>query len=171
MRGAQGETDGMALWQFSFSPIPAAKANIGGVDVIYLGPEALDGIDLDLSPNDLEPLFSAFDALLPEKRSWSDSLRIWGDEKAHDIQVSFDGTRVECIEFRLDVSKPSVALVNGICALARQFGWVLVSRTGAVIQPTPEAVARVIIQSPASKYVSDPQAYLAQATRPDGGRT
>lgn len=157
----------MALWQFALDAFPAVKANVDGIDAIYLSRDMLDAMDLTLGPTQQLALFSALGLLLPEKRPWSDELRIWGDEKADDITVFLDGQRIEGIQFRLEVSNLSIALIGGICALAREFGWLFASRRGEVIQPTPEAILRAVTQSPASKFVRDPRGYLEQAITVD----
>jgi len=157
----------VALWQFVFDAIPAAKANVDGIDAIYLSRDMLDLIDLGLQPVEQVALFSALAVLLPEKPPWSNDFRIWGDDKVDDITVFIDGQRIEGVQFRLDVSNLSVALVTGICTLAREFGWVYASRRGEVIQPTREAIVQAVIQSPASKFVRDPEGYLKQAMRDD----
>ena len=157
----------MALWQFAFTPVPAKDAKISGIDAINLSCDVLERIDLGLTPSEQFDLFSALGLLLPEKASWSDSLRIWGDEKADDVQVFFDGARIELIEFRLDVSNLSIALIGEFCALARKFAWVFATSDGAVILPTREAVVRAVIRSPANRFVRDPKGYLEQASRAD----
>ena len=87
----------MALWQFAFNPIPATQTSIGRINVIYLSRNVVNNVDLGLAPGEQPAFFSALAALLPEKESWSDSLRIWGDEKADDIQVFIDGPTIECV--------------------------------------------------------------------------
>ena len=158
----------VALWQFELTPIPVAKAMLDGVSAIGLSQAQLDEIDLDLPASKQASLFSALCLLLPEKPSWHAELRIWGDEKADDVQVYLDGSRVEFVQFRLDVSDLSFGLVGGFCAIARDFGWVFVTKKpGALIQPTREAIVRAAVQSPAAKFVRDPKAYIEQAVRAD----
>ena len=129
--------------------------------------EQLDEIDLDFSNADAEVLFARLDTLLPEKKSWSASLRIWGDEKTDDIQVGFDGNTIDDIQFRLNVADLCLPLVGGICSLARHFDCILATRDGAIIQPNREAVVRTIIQSRAMQFVRDPHCFLKEAIRLD----
>lgn len=129
--------------------------------------EQLDDIDLRFSDADTEVLFARLGALLPEKKSWSASLRIWGDEKTDDIQVGFDGLAIEDVQFRLNVGDLCLPLIGGICDLARHFDCILASRDGAIIQPSREAVVRTIMQSRAMQFVRDPQRFLKEAIRLD----
>jgi hypothetical protein len=74
---------------------------------------------------------------------------------------------IEGVRFRLDVSHLSMALVGGICALARQFDCVLATPDGAIIQPNRESLIRMILGSRAMRFVSDPHRYLEEAVRLD----
>ncbi|APR52675.1 hypothetical protein CA223_17880 [Sphingomonas koreensis] len=129
--------------------------------------EQLDEIDLGFSNADAEELFARLGALLPEKKSWSASLRIWGDEKTDDIQVGFDGHTIEDIQVRLNVADLCLPLVGGICDLARHFDCILATRDGAIVQPNREAVVRTILQSRAMRFVRDPHRFLEEAIRLD----
>lgn len=153
----------MALWQFAMNPIPASEAKICGVDAVKINRNVVNEGRLYLPHNEQPALFQAFAALLPEQPAWSEELRIWGNEKGNDIQVFFEGTGIECIQFRLDVSCLSLPLVDGICALACKFGWVFISKSGAIVPPTREAVIKAIEHSPAQRFVRDPLGYLASA--------
>jgi hypothetical protein len=157
----------MAIWQFTLDPIPASCAQVSGFDAVWLSREQLDAIELQLGAEDRETLFEMFAGLLPEKRSWSQALRIWGDEKSDDIHVWFDQERLEAIRIRIDVATLSMALVGGLCSLAREFGWVFATRDGRIVQPTVEAVAKAIGQSDSSRYVRDPKAFLEAAIEAD----
>jgi hypothetical protein len=157
----------MALWQFVLDLIPASAANVGGIPAARMNREQLDAIDLDLSSAELEALFVRLEALLPEKKSWSAHLRIWGDEETDDIQVWMDEQVIEGVQFRIDVSHLSLPLVGGICALARHMDCLLATRDGAIIQPNREEVIRMILQSRAMQFVRDPQRYLEEAVRLD----
>ena len=159
----------MALWQFTLDLVPAAAARIDGTQAIRLSREQLDAIKLDLLPEDAPKLYGALSSLLPEKAAWSDDLRIWGDDRTDDVQVWFDGARIDFVQFRLNVADLSLELIDGICALARHFGCVLASREGAIVQPTAQAVVRAVLQSPATRFVRDPQGYLDAAILLDGG--
>jgi hypothetical protein len=111
----------MAVWQFVLDLVPASSAHVAGVTAARMRREQLDEIRLGFSNADAEVLFARLGTLLPEKKSWSASLRIWGDEKTDDIQVGFDGQVIEDIQFRLNVADLSLPLVGGICELARHF--------------------------------------------------
>ncbi len=129
--------------------------------------EQLGGVRLEIPPDKLPVLFERLSELLSEKKSWSPSLRIWGDEKSHDVQVWSDGRTIESVQFRLDANKLSVPLMTGICDLARAMDCVFVTAEGAIIQPTSEAMVREMMRSPAMQFVQDPEGFLEAAIRAD----
>lgn len=147
--------------------IPASAANVAGVPAARMSREQLDEIGLNFSSVETESLVCRFEALLPEKKSWSDTLRIWGDEKTDDVQVGLDGQMIEDVRFRINVANLSLSLVGGICALARDFDCRLAAADGAIIQPNHEAVVRAVMQSRAMRFVRDPEGFLKEALRLD----
>lgn len=159
----------MAVWQFVLDLVPASAAVVAGVPAARMSCEQLDAARLRLSSADTVMLFAQVDALLPENKSWSARLRIWGDEETDDIQIGLSNEVAEDVRFRLDVSRLSLPLVGGICALARHFNCVLATPDGAIIQPKREAIIRTILQSPSMRFVRDPQEFLENALRLDQG--
>lgn len=157
----------MALWQITLDPIPATSAQVGGMAAIRLTREQLDAITLPVAIIEQDRLFEELGHLLPEKSGWSNDMRIWGDETSHDVQVYFDAGEIECLQVRIDVTKPSIALVSGLCELARSRRWVFATRDGKIVQPSTEAVIRAILQSDASRFVADPKAFLEAALLAD----
>lgn len=157
----------MAVWQFVMDLVPSSSAFVAGVTAARMSREQLDEINLDFSSTDAEALFVRLGTLLLEKKSWSSSLRIWGEEATDDIQVWFEGPNIEQIQFRLNVADLSLPLVGGICDLACHFDCVLATRDGAIVQPNREAVVRTIMQSRAMQYVRDPLRFLEEVIRLD----
>lgn len=157
----------MALWQITLDPIPATSAQVEGMVAIRLTRRQLDAITLQVAIIEQERLFEELGHLLPEKSGWSDDMRIWGDEKSHDVQVFFDAGEIEYLQMRIDVRTPSIALVSGLCAMARSRKWVFATRDGKIVQPSTEAVIRAILQSDASRFVADPKAFLEAALQAD----
>ena len=129
--------------------------------------EQLDAIRLEILPDKLPSLLEGLSELLSVKRSWSPGLRIWGDEKSHDVQVWSDGQTIESVQFRLDANKLSVSLITGMCDLARALDCVFATAEGAIVQPTSEAMVREMMRSPAMQFVQDPEGFLEAAIRAD----
>lgn len=157
----------MAVWQFVFDLVPASSAQIDGVSAVRMSRDQLDEIRLEFSRADADLFFAELSSFLPEKKSWSPSLRIWGDEKLDDIQVGLEGQFIQDVQFRLNAADLSLPLIGNICLLARRFGCLLATRDGAIMQPYCEAVVRSIMQSRAMQFVRDPQLFLEEAIRAD----
>ncbi|KYG21646.1 hypothetical protein SE92_16405 [Bradyrhizobium sp. AT1] len=157
----------MALWQFVVDLIPASAATGNGMVAVRMNRNQLDAIELNFSQATIDAIVESVGKMLPEKQSWAPSLRIWGNEKSHDIQIGFQGTAIEDVQFRINVADFSLTLVGEICALARTFDCVLATRSGTIIRPYGEALVRAITQSDAARFVSDPERYLQKAIQND----
>ena len=157
----------MAAWQFVMDLVPISAANVAGVTAARMSRDQLDEIRLNFSTSQTELLLSRLESLLPEKKSWSASLRIWGDEKTDDIQVGLDGEIIEDVRFRLNVANLCLSLVGGICSLAHDLDCRLVAVDGGIIKPSHEAVVRAVMQSRAMQFVQDPEGFLKEALRLD----
>lgn len=157
----------MAVWQFVINLIPASAARIAGVDAARMSRAQLDEVVLALPIAEANALFAKLDMLLPEKPRSYTGLRVWGDEPADDIQVSFDEQFIEEIQVRFDVADLSLPLIGGVCDLARHFDCVFATPEGAIIQPSREAVIRTVLQSDAAHFVQDPQGFIEKAVRLD----
>src|SRR5438445_5807917 len=84
-------------------------------------------------PKDLEAWISA---ILPEKTSWSKSMRIWGDERGDTGVVCYgQAQEVEWIGFRIDVRNISPGYVKAICDLSMRLECNLVTAAYQVLEP------------------------------------
>lgn len=122
----------------------------------------MDQAHLTLTPVKFDALCVRLSALLPKKEGWHTDLLIWGDEESDDVQVWFEGDSIDSIAIRLDVSHLSLPLISGLCAIARDFDWILATTEGMVLRPTTEAVFRAVLKSPAQRFVTDPESFLAK---------
>jgi hypothetical protein len=133
-------------------------------DVIRVSREQIDAVRFSLTSSEVAMLAARLSDLLPEKVPWSADFRIWGDEKSDDVHLFAEGHVFEAIEMRLDVRQLSVAFVDGLCAVARDFDWLLAipDRSGLLIlQPDTARVFAAVERSPAHRFAQDPQAFLA----------
>ena len=125
----------MAVWQFVINLIPASAARIAGVDAARMSRSQLDEVVLALPIAEANALFAKLDMLLPEKPRSYTGLRVWGDEPADDIQVSFDEQFIEEIQVRFDVADfkraPRVGEV-GIVGVAPEFDLAVIRVDGPV---------------------------------------
>ncbi|MCQ1780415.1 hypothetical protein NOJ05_24655 [Neorhizobium galegae] len=152
----------MAAWQFALDLIPSAAAGVDGVVAARMTRGQLDEVELRFSPSVTGAIFERVGMMLPETKSWSPDLRIWGYEEVDDVQIWLRGTEIEHVQFRLNVADPSIPLVEEICSLAREVSCVLATRAGAILRPHPEVVLRAITRSEAARFVKDPEEYLTR---------
>lgn len=159
----------MAVWQFTLLPLPNAIARIGNVHLLHVEiPE--DGLpNQTFSGVDAEGLFVSLSAILPEKKSWSNDLRIWGDEAFSDVQIWRDGTAIESVKIRLDLRNLSIHLVDNLCRLASAQDWSFALASGEVLPATRSAIVRAAMASDAQRFINDPEGFLAEAIRMDEG--
>lgn len=157
----------MAVWQFVINLIPASAARIAGVNAARMSRAQLDQVVLALPIAEADVLFAKLDMLLPEKPRSYTGLRVWGDEPADDIQVSFDEQYMEEIQVRFNVADISLLLIGGVCDVARHLDCVFATPEGAIIQPSREAVIRTVLQSDAAHFVQDPRGFIEKAVRLD----
>lgn len=157
----------MAVWQFTLMPLPNAIARRGNVHLLRVENAQERGEGPALSPVDAEALFEAISQVLPEKRSWSTDLRVWGDEEFSDIQVWRDGLAIESIKIRLDLRSRSIQLIDRLCRLAISQDWSFATVTGEVVPATRSAIVRAAMASDAQRFIDDPEGFLAEALRMD----
>lgn len=158
---------GMAVWQFVLDLIPSSAARVDGVIAARMSRDQLDRIELSFPPSAISAIFERVGMMLPENKSWSPGLRVWGDEKTDDVQIGIRDAHIEDVQFRLNVADLRMPLVGSICLLARDFECVLVTRKGAILQPHTESVLRAITHSDAARFVANPEQVLREAIQTD----
>ncbi|AWB57592.1 hypothetical protein [Colwellia sp. Arc7-D] len=152
----------MAVWQVTIDFIPLQWAEENGFKTEKLYDE--DGFDptctwIDQQPRD--DFEKVFDAILPRSESWSKDLTLWGDTKTNDISVWRDDANVSSIDFRLDLSKNYVSLMNSLVDSAISLNCVLfIPGQHVVIKPNIFELKKHILKSSAAKYVKDPEAFF-----------
>ena len=157
----------MAIWQFRIDLIPRkAIRRIFGELPISL-PEELAEEFLWWSdaqpPKGFEAWITVF---LPEAQSWSQTMRIWGDERGDTGSVCYsNGDQVESVGFRIDVRQLSLAFVRNICELAVRLDCMLLTGTYHLLAPDDLTVLSSINSSTAQRYLNDPVSTLRELKR------
>jgi hypothetical protein len=163
----------MAIWQFVLDLIPAAAARIDGIIAARMSSEQLSGIELRFSQSKANSFFERVGMMLPGGRFRGSEYREWGDDAADDVQIHLEDAAIQYVQVRLNVADIRMPLVDGICALARDFSCVFATRGGAIIRPQRELVLRAILRSDAARFVSDPDRFIRELTaaKPETGST
>ncbi|MEF2276854.1 hypothetical protein V3W47_00995 [Deinococcus sp. YIM 134068] len=145
----------MALWQFTFTPIPRPAPGVS--------PEeswSKFGWEEQLVP---ESLLSRLCGLLPLHETYGagDDLTLrYGDPERNDIRVFYEDGRVVGLNIRLDLRNPDVDLLRAIVEATAAAGAVFVSSEERVFEAEWDAVVAELLVSRAARFVQDPLGYL-----------
>ncbi len=111
----------MAIWQFLASLVPRiwVEQDGNGLEMLYDGEGYNDTSSAWKNNQPTVNLAELISRVLPPAESWCDSLRIWGDERRNDIQVSYEGGDVEEITIRIDTREDTSQMCFKLVELAR----------------------------------------------------
>ncbi|MFP2957335.1 hypothetical protein ACLEPN_05755 [Myxococcus sp. 1LA] len=160
----------MAIWQFRIDLIPmsALRAKFGTVP-ISVPQDLAEDFDWWSDAQPPSGFKERLDSILPGAGSWSEEMLIWGDERGDTASVCFDDThRVQWVGFRVDVRSISHSLIRKICALASDWGCMLMGSTYHLMAPNEKAVLAAIGRSTAKRYIENPIATLLGMKRTSG---
>jgi len=156
----------MAMWQFrlDFLPEREIRRKFGNL------PRTLSKDVVEDYPwwSHVQPragFETQIDEMIPQKSSWSESMRIWGNEDGDSVYVIYIDERkdkIECIWCRIDVRSISHSFVRGICTLAQQLECILVTAKHIVLKADEASMLAAINDSTAKKYLEDPVATLIE---------
>ena len=154
----------MATWQATVELVPRARA-------VALSAEPVTGEYLEWEPDladadwwvDAQPatwLSDRLNALASRAVSWASDLETWGNANGDRVDVWRDAGRIDSITVRFDMRAPDERFVLAIVALARDLGCLFYSQEHMLVDATPDALATLLRQSPALRFVRDPLAFL-----------
>lgn len=150
----------MAIWQFSLhivsrkdieSKYQSIPEIIGSDDV-----ELLTGWEQNLPLNNI---YSALNRELPEGKSWSKDIKIWGDVQSHCIELLFDNGRLDELSIRIDLRDYKDSIVDLIMELSKELGGILLINN-RLFRPDPKVLLKEIKKSSADKFLENPTKYL-----------
>jgi hypothetical protein len=153
----------MATWQFDIDLLPRKQLLTLFGDVPSILNEGL----LDTAakwreqrlPTDCE---SRISKILPEDRSWSPQIRMWGEENGNRISLVYDdaGNR-DAISVRIDVRNPNTQFFEDIVEFANSIDAVfLVIEDFQILDPGVDSLVMRMNQSNAYRFVEDPNEFL-----------
>ncbi|NKI72743.1 hypothetical protein GN109_25310 [Collimonas pratensis] len=101
--------------------------------------------------------------ILPSTESWSDEIKIWGDQAKSDIQVGYEDNNVESVLARIDTRSDTLWICSKIVELARALDcclFLLAARS--IITADVAALSSAIHNSEAARFSAAPRAYIEQ---------
>lgn len=158
----------MAIWQFVVGLIPQAWTEQKGN-----GPEMLfDGEgynDMATAWKQNQPSANLIDLItqvLPPAESWSDEIRIWGDQARTDIQVSYQGNTVESVMVRFDTRDDTLHMCSKIVELASKLGCCFfLPAARSIIIADVTALSYAVLNSSAARFAAAPHEFIEQLDR------
>ncbi len=159
----------MALWQFDALLVPRKRLQeLLGELPDRVSHQALDQGDwweqYSLSEQD-ERLIASF---APPRPTWSSSLKSWGEEDGHRIDIYRENGNVEEVSVRIDARDVSSDFVQHVAALANRWDCVIVAADLHVIPALAGELRAAVEDSAAGKFVRDPEGYFrSDGAQPD----
>lgn len=152
----------MATWQFTIALIPRAWSNQPGNTVESLYTE--DGYDTAKCWAKHQPKSgwrTAVSSFLPEGKSWSNNLLLWGDDKKTDVQAWYSDSVLESITVRIDLRGEVQPVLERLVKLSEELECILFWPEGhAFLHPRILELKRAILQSRPYSFVKNPEAFL-----------
>mgnify|MGYP000845511429 CR=1 FL=1 len=119
----------------------------------------LPQFDKTLKINDIAPIL---DKLL--KRDWSgESLQCWGQPDTNDILVTWDKETNEIdddIAVRIDLRELDIEFIQKVIKLTKDLGLKLKIIKTETFEPELSEIARILADSNADKFTTDPKKFL-----------
>lgn len=155
----------MAIWQFTVGLIPRtwSEQEANGPEMLYDG-EGYNDTSVAWKHNqpgaNLNALISQ---VLPPTESWTDEMRIWGDQTKSDIQVSYDGNTVESVTARIDTRDDILPMCSKIVELAHALDCCFfLPAARSIIMADVTALGIAVHNSTAGRFSAAPREFIEQ---------
>jgi hypothetical protein len=159
----------MAIWQFRLTLLPAdaVERQCGGIP---------DSIPAELAEDfawwaETQPIKDFEDLIgqiLPERASWSDSMRMWGGEEEDDFTVIYADKGMSVVEevfVRLDARRIATYSIRGVIGIATKLECLLLTTEYGLLPADESKVFAALINSTARRFVDDPVNTLKEVGR------
>ena len=120
----------------------------------------------DLCFNDpvLQETLSDFTQMFPEEKSWSETIRQYGNLDSTCMEISIDDYGyVDSVHARIDLRKVLPHQLELICDFAKRNGFLIEYRK--YCEPSYAALIEILKSSPAHRFLKDPAEYLERAKK------
>lgn len=158
----------MAIWQFVVGLIPREWAELdgNGPDMLY-DEDGYNDMSAAWIQNQPDPnRIAAISQVLPPTESWSDEMRIWGDQEKSDIQVSYQSNAVEWVMARIDAREETLLMCSKIVELARALDcYFFLPAARSIIMPNVTALSIAVRESAAGRFSAAPREFIEQLGR------
>lgn len=152
----------MAIWQFGFHYVPVNTKPKRELDLRsrVTDQEREEIIDWSISQPPSESL-SRLRLMLGSGKSWSENLEILGDLEATCVSIYKAQGVISEISSCVDLRSFSSEILNAMLEFAVEGNCLLLTDDNKLIRPTLSEVKAEIRNSPAYRFVKDPQGFIA----------
>ncbi len=158
----------MAIWQFVVGLLPRewAERDDNGPEMLYDDEGCNDMSTAWKNNQPVVKLTELISRVLPPTESWSDSLRIWGDQSSNDIQVGYEGDNIEFFIVRIDTREDTSHMCAKTVELARALDCFLFFPAARSVVAADVAVLSIAVQnSQAARFSAAPREFIEQISR------
>ena len=158
----------MAIWQFAVELIPQAWTKLKGnvPEMLYDGEGCNDTSTAWKQNQPGANLIDLIAQVLPPTESWTDTIRIFGDQTRSDIQVSYEGNTVESVMVRIDTRDDTLDMCSKIVDLARALDcFFFLPAARAIITADVTALGDAVYNSSAARFSAAPREFIEQFSR------
>lgn len=163
----------MAIWQFTVDLIPRTWVELEGADPEFLcGDEGFHDTSATWRMNQPSiDLIGLISQVLPPTESWSDEIKIWGDQTRNDIQVSYVGSIIESVSARIDTRDDTSRICSGIVELARALDCVLfLPSARTIITADIKPLTEALYKSSAARFSAAPRGFIEELAQTTSGK-
>jgi len=155
----------MAIWQFTVDLIPRTWVELerGDPELLY-DDEGFHDTSATWQMNQPRvELTGLISQILPPTESWSDGIKIWGDQTRNDIQVGYVGTIVESVSARIDTRGDTSRICSEIVELARALDCVLfLPSARTIIMADIKPLTEALYKSRAARFSAAPRDFIEE---------
>lgn len=156
----------MAVWQVQFELLPLALAKSQGlVPGMVLSSERRLAGDWWRRQALPMPALQCLAEVFPPGKTWTKDLAVYGDLEKSCLSILSDEGVLSEMQLRFDLrtlTREELLVVIEFCRLAAAL---LITDENKIIEPTSNAVINEIRQSPAYRFVKDPEGFLSALSK------
>lgn len=141
----------MAIWQYQLFLLPKEEIKSYFKNDLFISEDDLNEIDW-WKYSELKPMdFSVFSKILPQSKSWSDDITIYGNVDSDCIEVIVENNKIKEVSIRIDLRYSNKQLIADLCKFSEQYSCVFLNIYFKIINPIQELIEDDINQYPVYK--------------------
>ena len=131
-----------------------------GATPLRVQSQDLDGVE-SVFPCTVNSISDRIVDILPRRETWSSDLVQFGTEDGTRVDLWTADTRIEEMSVRIDANELNSTFLIRLAEIGKEFDLLFVSENAEVIPPSARRLFRALASSNASRFIEDPEAFLA----------